>query len=234
MYACGIPMRAGQPKSIPIHAVFARLEVAYPDFKPHRAICEYLVNLRNEELHTAALPFGALSEAKWLADYYAAVAFLCARLGKELKDYLGESANHALALIRAKSSERRAEVKKRIAAQSTIFEAKSAEEKTDAAKRATAATRFRDGRTATCPSCSNPALLSGDEIRRSEPSYYEGELVVTVTHATSELRCASCDLHLRTVDECAAAGLNPRFQQYESTSLHEIHQDQDAQEYDNM
>src|SRR5215510_7722505 len=50
MYACGIPMRAGQPKSVPVHAVFARLEAAYPVFKPHRPICEYLITLRNEEV----------------------------------------------------------------------------------------------------------------------------------------------------------------------------------------
>jgi len=234
MYACGIPMRAGQPKSIPIHAVLSRLEVAYPEFKPHRAICEYLVNLRNEELHTAAMPFGALREAKWLADYYAAVAFICGRLGKKLKDYLGDASDHAEALIRARNSERWAGAKKRLAAQKTVFDSKSAEEKVDAANRAAEATRFRSGRTTACPSCGNPALLDGDEIKRSEPSYSDGELVVTVTHATSELRCAACGLHLRTVDECAAAGLDPRFQQYESTSLHEIHQDQHEQEYDNM
>jgi hypothetical protein len=151
-----------------------------------------------------------------------------------LKDYLGEASDHAEVLIRARSGERRAEVKKRLAAQRTIFDAMSAEEKADAASKAMDATRFKHGRTTACPSCSNPALLAGDEIRRSEPSYYDGELVVTVTHATSELRCMSCGLHLRTIDECAAAGVAPRFQQYESTSLHEIHQDQEEQEYDNM
>lgn len=234
MYACGIPMRAGQPKSIPVHAVFSRLEAAYPDFKPHRAICEYLVNLRNEELHTAAMPFRALSEAKWLADYYAAVVFLCAKLGKKPADYLAEAAEHAELLIKSKNSERRAEVKKRIAALTTIYDGKAEEEKVDAVRKAETATQFRQERTATCPSCQNPALLSGDEIRRSEPVYSEGELDVTVTYATNELKCVACGLHLRTVDDCAVAGVKPRFQQHEATSLHDIHQDQQHEEYDNM
>ena len=180
------------------------------------------------------MPFSALSEAKWLADYYAAVAFLCAKLGKSLRDYLGDASDYAEALIVARNSSRRAEVKKRITAQTTVFEAKPSKEQAEAVRRAELLTRFRPGRTTACPSCESPALLGGDEIKRSEPSYSQGELIVTVTYATTELRCVACGLHLRTVDECTAGGAPPRFQQYEGISLHDIHQDQEQEEFDNM
>ena len=77
MFACGIAT-PGKPKSVPIHAVLARLAVAYPEFKPHVSVCEYLVNLRNEELHSGVSSFQDLSEAKWLADTTAPSSF-CAR-----------------------------------------------------------------------------------------------------------------------------------------------------------
>ena len=234
MYACGIPLRTGQPKSVPVHAVFTRLEVVYPEFKPHRAVCEYLLNLRNEELHTGAAPFDDFNESKWLADYYAAVAFLCDKLQKGLDEYLGGEAGHAEALIRSRNSARSREVKKRIAAQKTVFDERPSRERTNAAREARQATRFRSSRSAPCPACDNPALLDGDEIKRSEPVYADGDLVVTVTCATSDLKCSACGLHLRTVDECAAGGIPPRFVQVESISLHELHQDQEDEEYDNM
>lgn len=234
MYACGVPMRAGQPKSIPVHAVFARLEVVYPDFKTHRPVCEYLTNLRNEELHTGATPFLDLDESKWLADYYAAVSFLCERLQKDLEDYLGDDAEHARKLVLSRSSSKRADVKKRIAAQKTVFDARSPEDRLAASEQAKTASRFYGSATAECPACGNVAILGGDEIKRTQPSYLDGQLLVTITYATTELRCHACGLQLRTVDECAAGEIAPRFLRASSTDLHELHQDQEYIEYDNM
>jgi len=233
MFACGIGT-PGRPKSIPVHAVFSRLGVAYPEFKAHKSVCELMMNLRNEELHSGINSFSGLTEAKWLSDYYGAVAFLCGKLSKTLEEYLGNDAPHARALIESSRSERRADVEKRVAAQRKLFDTLSAEEESAAIARAVAATKFRSTRTAKCPACDNPALLAGDEIKRGEPAYAERELTVAVTSATSDLKCMACGLHLKTVEECATAGVKPRFTTYEVTSLHEIHEDELEEEYDNM
>jgi len=60
------------PKTIPIHSVYARLVKIFPAVftKEHQDAADHLAKLRNEEMHTALLPFEGLSEAKWLSGYY--------------------------------------------------------------------------------------------------------------------------------------------------------------------
>src|ERR1041384_1852224 len=71
LYAFGYELK-GQPKSLPIHAVFLRLQQILPETftKPRREFCDYFSNLRNQELHTSELPFESLREANWLARCY--------------------------------------------------------------------------------------------------------------------------------------------------------------------
>jgi hypothetical protein len=65
LYGFGFEI-AGQPRSLPIHSVFARLEKIVPDFgKPQRDLCDFIGLLRNQELHTAELPFEDLKASKW-------------------------------------------------------------------------------------------------------------------------------------------------------------------------
>src|SRR5205814_1696322 len=87
LYAFGCELK-GQPKSLPIHAVFLRLEKILPESfsKPRREFCDYFSNLRNQELHTSELPFESLSEQKWLPRFYDVCAVLCKQLGKSLPE----------------------------------------------------------------------------------------------------------------------------------------------------
>lgn len=223
LYACGISPRGGRPEAVSAQEVFARLEAAYPDFRSHRAVCEHLIHLRDEELHTGANPFDDLDESKWLADYYAAVSFLCDVLQRSMDEFLGSDAGRARVLIQARQDDRTAEVKGNIAGHRKHFDGFTAEEREVAAERATIAARFRSTRTAPCPSCGHSALLEGDELKRSEPFYSEGEIVVTVTYVTCDLKCLACGLHLPSLDECVAARVNPRFIAYETTTSQGVH-----------
>jgi len=102
LYAFGFELK-GQPKSLPIHAVFLRLQKIFPEAftKPRREFCDYFSNLRNQELHTAELSFESLSETKWLARCYDVCKVLCEHLGKALPDLFGEEAPSAEGLIKA-------------------------------------------------------------------------------------------------------------------------------------
>jgi hypothetical protein len=78
LYAFGYELK-GQPKSLPIRAVFLRLQKILPETftKPRREFCDYFSNLRNQELHTSELPFESLREANWLARCYDVCLVLC-------------------------------------------------------------------------------------------------------------------------------------------------------------
>ena len=233
LYAFGIGSPK-QPKSIPAHAVFGRLERANADFKPHKAFCEYMSVMRNSELHSGELPFAGLRESEWLAEYYAACVALCNIANKPLEALVGEEADHAVSLVEARSSEQEGEVKKRIAAHRTTFEAKPEGERLSAQRRALTSTRGRYFARADCPACGSSAVRTGDPIRSSPPRYEDGVLYVELTYAVTGLRCDACELRLRTVTECHFAKVDPRYVVRETTDLHEVHEDEEYMEYDNM
>lgn len=89
LYAFGYNIK--EPRSIPLHSVFIRLEKLVAGFsKPQRDFCEYMALLRNQELHTGELAFDNLKSSKWLARFYEVTKVLCLFLDKTLEDYLGE------------------------------------------------------------------------------------------------------------------------------------------------
>lgn len=221
-----------QPKSIPVHAVFSRLEKVLPDFKPHRAICDYLINLRNEEVHTGSIPFDDLLET-WLAPFYRAVNCLCVFLGKDLSLYLGiEEAPYAQKLIESQTQEILGEVKKRIASFKGVFDSKSDEEKEEARK--VAQTGVLENRCTPCPACGCAAVLSGDLVKEAAPVYEDGALLTERTYSVTSLQCKGCGITLKNIDEVLAAEVKPRFTEWEGTDLHEMHYDEIYSEYDNM
>jgi hypothetical protein len=87
LYAFGITVKA-EPRSIPIHAVTARLERIIADFKkPQREFCDFMLIQRNEEVHTCDLPFAAMSEREWLPHFYEVCSILNEFIGYSLDDY---------------------------------------------------------------------------------------------------------------------------------------------------
>src|SRR5271166_1503206 len=70
LYGFGFEI-SGQPRSLPAHSVYARLEKIVKGFeKPQRELCDFVGLLRNQELHTAEVPFEDLKASKWLPRYY--------------------------------------------------------------------------------------------------------------------------------------------------------------------
>lgn len=224
-----------QPKSIPAHAVFSRLERIEPKYKEHRAVCDYLATLRNEELHSAGVPFASLDEQTWLAAFYGACDCLCTFLKRDLQDFLGSTTEHARELIAAARGEIRDEVKTRITSHRAQFLALSLEEQAAAAAGVQPQIRWLGGRVVNCPACSgSTAVLDGDLAKEARPVFQDDQLHVDRTYAVKSLRCGVCRLVLRSVAECVAANVRPRFVLTEVTDLHEIHEDEDGAEYDNM
>jgi len=238
LFAFGFELK-GQPKSLPIHAVLLRLQRILPDSfsKPRREFCDFFANMRNQELHTAELAFEALTESKWLARFYDVSLVLCQHLGKSPKDLFGDSeAKTAEDLVKALKSERIGIVLSKVAAHRAVFGAKSPEERSQLALSADVLSKEWVGtRTKViCPACESTARLQGAIERVSRPFYDGEQLLEKNIVLANRLECPSCDLVLLDIDELHIGGIEPHFEYFEATELHDYHESDQYEEYNNM
>ncbi|MER2513668.1 MAG: hypothetical protein ABTQ25_14820 [Nitrosomonas ureae] len=237
MYACGFPV-PGQPKSIPAHSVYLRLEKIVPGFsKAQREVCDFLALLRNQELHTSELAFSNLKESKWLPRYYEVCRLLCGFMGKPLEAFLGlEIAKTADALIATLARQTETAVKRRIADQAKSFSQKKPAARKQLVFEATIALKTTSPGTTkeACPSCRTEGILSGSLIKELSPEYMHDRLYIDQEFLANQFECLACGLRLQDVEEIAAAGLEPRFADHRETNLHELYQPEMMYEYDNM
>ena len=228
-----------QPRSLPAHAVYLRLERLVEGFgRRERELCEYLSLLRNEELHTGALPFDTLRQVTWIGRYYSVRKTLCEFMGKTLTDYLGdETAATAEQLIHATNEGVKKTVLDRVAGRRRAFQELSEQEQQE--HRALAAivgkASMAEGWTSSaCPACASEGVLTGAVIREFDPEYVDGELVVKQELLASTFRCLACDLELASLGEIVQASMEPHFVQVQATSLHEMFEEDLLNGYMNM
>ena len=238
LYAFGFELK-GQPKSLPIHAVLLRLQKILPESftKPRREFCDFFANLRNQELQTADLAFEGLSESKWLARFYDICLVLCEHLGKTPEALLGKSdAQAARDLVKALWSDKVSAVKSKIAAHQAVFEARPADERTRLTAEVSALSKqwLVTWTKVNCPACRNPARLQGSIERVSRPFYDGEQLLEKVIVRAHRLHCMACGLALVDIDELHVAAIEPHFEYLQETELHDYHEADYYDEYDNM
>jgi len=236
-YAVGLEI-IGQPKSIPIHAVLGRVEKAVPGFdKPLKEFCDFFVMVRNREFHTSELAFEGLSEKEWLPRYYKACKVLCEFLGQKLEDLFSEEmAKAAQRLIDALDSNKRAQVKKAIAAHETVFNSKPEDQKIQLQKQQDLISKTWVGEYsgAPCPACKSLGRLHGYLERESEPMFSEGMLFVEKTYLADNFQCDACGLVLKDIEEIHQGGIDPHFKKFVQTDLHAYFEPEYYEEYQNM
>ena len=238
LYAFGFEIK-GQPKSLPIHAVYSRLQKIIPELftKPRREFCDFFSNVRNQELHTTDLPFEPLRETEWLARLYDVSETLCSHIGKKLKDLFGaEEAKTAQGLIKALKSEKVSNVKSKIAAHKKVFQEKPQGEQARVTQEQATLAKSWYGvqKKATCPACGSSARLIGAVERVSKPFYDDGHLLVKNVVLANRLECKACGLVLADIDELHAAEVQPHFEFNVATELHDYHEGDEEGEYNNM
>lgn len=236
-YALGFEIK-GQPRSIPVHAVLARLQKLLPTFdKPTREFCDFLILVRNREVHTSELAFEGLAEAEWLPRYYKACQILCQHLGHSLEELVGrERALAGASLVAALESAKRDDVLKAISAHRKVFNAKPEVERTRLRDQqmVLSMTWLEASAAATCPSCGSVAKLIGDLESQSEPMFREDGLIVEQRFLASQMDCGACGLVLKDVEEIHIAGFDPHFTKVVATDLHAYFEPEYYDEYMNM
>jgi hypothetical protein len=238
LYGCGFPVTA-QPRSLPLHSVYIRLEKTVPKFgKTQRELCDFVSLLRNQHLHTSELPYNNLKISKWLPRYYEVLNILNESLGKTLEAFLGKEVSAAAHKhIRALAEGVKKATKDKIAAHAKIYANKDAAEQKmliDASAIAAKTSFYPPSTTAECPACKGNGILSGDLIKELEPVYSEETLLVDEIYLVNGFKCFSCGLILSGLEEVAHAELEPQFKRTRSTSLHELYEPEHYREYDNM
>jgi hypothetical protein len=237
LFAFGYEL-TGQPKSLPAHAVYARLEKMFPDRfrKPDKDFCGFFSNLRNQELHTGELPFESLSEKKWLPHFYEVCAVLCELLGKQIDDLLGDETETAKALIATLKKEKTSSVQSKIADHRRVFRSKAPEEQKKLVAEQAILSNAWGGTTKKmqCPACGAWARLEGRVERVSKPIYEDPELLVKNVVVANRLECKACELVLNDIEELLIADIEPHFEFYETVDLHDYHEPDFGPEYNNM
>ena len=213
LHAFGIPV-AGQPKSVEMKAVYARLGRIAPDkFTPTlMRKCEALAAKRNEELHTADLASASLKGSAWLSSFYEAVGVLCSLLGRTMEDFFGkEEAAVAQDLVDAQHGKQISSTRAAIKTVAKAFKAKPQSERR--ALKETAEKTPGRGKRTKCPACGSTGRVNGRVIRQSAPTYGDddGQVTIEETCAADAFACVACGLSLQPMEAVLAAGIEPTF-----------------------
>lgn len=237
LYAFGYEITS-QPRSLPAHSVYIRLEKTIEGFgKPQRELCDFVALLRNAHLHTAELPYENLTPSKWLPRFYETTTVLNHFVGKKMSEFLGDEVSaSAEKLINALNDKTIGVVKGKIAAHKKVFESKSeGEQKNLLQASQVAALKVSSGdKPQKCPACDGAGTLSGERVKEFLAKYEDEELLVDVQYLANTFKCACCGLRVKGVEEIAHAGLETHFTETISTSLHELYEPEYYEEYDNM
>jgi predicted RNA-binding Zn-ribbon protein involved in translation (DUF1610 family) len=216
LYAFGVP--TDRPKSVPAKTVFLRCQsllagFTEEDFKLSVALSE----LRNEELHSAGLPFEAYPLRAWQAEFYRIAQKLCEALGQRLVDLFGtDEAAAAELMLEHRASEVLHEVKEAISASRTAFMALLADDQQS--RREMAATsrllpRNPPTTRVDCPACGSSALLRGEGTREMAATFDEetGDVLVRTIAVPVGLECPACGLDLQGHARISAAEIGGEF-----------------------
>lgn len=240
VYALGQPT-SKQPRSIPAHSVYERLEEIVPAFgTEEKQLCEFLSLQRNRELHTAAEPFVTMRQGEWVARYYATCNVLCTFLGKSLPDYFGnhvEVAVDARDTIKAMQTGRKEAVVRRIKEYRDRFIKKDAEEQEKMRTGAKVAVTLDQSPGATvqdCPSCLGPAVLHGDLKSEESPRFIDGRIMIRQHFVSRDLRCRICGLVIEGRSEIVCTKIDPQFTLDRNATLHEMFEEGLIDGYMNM
>ena len=242
LYALGYDT-TGSPRSIPVHAVYLRLEKVLPDFgKVHRDLCNYMAVLRNEEIHTGGVPFEDLKESSWLPRFYEVCKILCTHLGYPLEVFLGlELAESADELIKTLNQEILSKVKNKIQKHANEFHTNSLEQERNELSKTFARTQLlgvtkshADAIEQQCPACKNQGIIRGNLLRELQPRYVDEALYIDEEYLAAEFECFVCGLSLSSLEEIIHADLEPRFGKTREADLHEFFQLESYDDYMNM
>ncbi|MDX3190493.1 hypothetical protein PV458_18960 [Streptomyces sp. MN03-5084-2B] len=212
LHAAGLkPSDNREPVSIKTKTVIERLVTVLPEFGPEdKKDAQFLIGLRNQELHTSELAYAGLPDFAWLPKFLRLIRKLSEFFGESPEDYLStQFLAHAERLVDAEDRKVRHAVSTAINSHRSIAENLTEEEKK--ARRQNGLTAGFNSLSVECPACANTCWLRGDRLRLGRETL-DGDMVKQrIYFVASKFECPVCNLTLTGVAEIAAAGLPQSF-----------------------
>ncbi len=209
-------------RSIPTEAVFDRLDKLLPEFTPEmKRFCIVHLQRRNEELHSGAIVFDALSTSDWLPKFYWVCGALLGSMDRKLSQLIEDPA--ATELIDSLQGEAGVSVRKSIENRAGVWEEMTDEERSAASRQAEIWASRRLGHRVPCPSCKCTALLRGTPHGRVHTEANDEEVVQRQAYLPSSFRCVACDLRISGYSKLMACGLGDSFTSTSVTSPEEFY-----------
>lgn len=222
LLAAGVGADTINFKTVAAKTAFSRCARAFPPFNYAEAMT--LAGTRNEELHSAGIPFAQVHVASWWERFWAQAVILLTAQDRELGDLLQPTevarAEEHLARNRENTARR---------AQALVERARQRFELRQQGRLSTRVANHMPGRVmfigeydgdAECPACGASGDLIGGAVLDSElledPEYGLGPEILTI--GTDAFACSRCGLTLEGADLVVAAGIPETFeveQEYE-------------------
>jgi len=199
-------------KSLATGQVLHLNQLLITDFKSEDfKLASYLINLRNEELHTGTPAFANFPSQEWLGGFYKLCKTLAEFQEETLESLLGEDIKkEAETILSEMHEEVLSKTNSAIAAHKRVFDSKPADTqkilKDEAEKSALSLTNKGHHRVK-CPSCSSTATVTGEPSGLIKTEHVEGGILEKQTMLPNKFNCSSCELKIDSYSALKAANL---------------------------
>jgi|GEM_PF-3945758 len=217
--ACG-NLESQEYKTIIAKTLYERLSLLVDGFdEKAESFCNRMAQKRNEELHSANLPFDGLDLRSWQQQYWRIVKLLCEKQGKSLTEFLeAAEATEAEKIILDATKAIEVAVGGRINQARREFQRGKDKATLDSVIKESENSACRQcsetDTIAECPSCSSWGVLRGSELYEEFIDYLPndiGNATMSLDCKSEGFKCTMCALLLSGLEELAIAGLPGRF-----------------------
>lgn len=218
LIAAGISQDVAGFKSVPAKAVFSRCARAFPPFNAREA--DRIAANRNDDVHSAALPFAALPPEIWWQRYWAQAVLLVSAQDRTLEQLVGAervggveehlAKNRANVAARVQALIARAHQRLALMRSAAI----SARAAAELAAAVATSTGMEYETFVECPACTERASLLGDYAQSGEIQYDEddGSAWEELQVYAAAFACTNCGLTLEGPEFLAEAELPDSFE----------------------
>lgn len=203
-------------KSINISAIFKLCKDLIKNFDDEKAATSIaLLNVRNQELHSALASFNDYPYTIWLLKYYEIIDCLCNSMNKTLEDYLGtEESNIARQKLSDLESTQKSQVISLINSCKSVFSQLSEDEKEEVstkAKEHTLTLVTQGHHKVTCPACNSDSTVTGISFGQTKTFINECEVTEKTEIIPNLFSCSACRLKLSGNNNLNIAGIGEHF-----------------------
>jgi hypothetical protein len=220
--ACGYATgKAG--KSVGTATVIKRLSHVVPGFEQRQEDANFLINLRNAELHSGDAALASMATAVWLPRLYRVVEAIAAHLGATTDEVLGSDvAAQASSLVDAENKKVQQDVAQRRNQCRRIFEALQPDEVSARRQPPFSGRRRPDAvEVVPCPACATDGALKLAQVRRTNERIQDDVIYYDDIYVAENYACSVCGFALSGIAEVAAAGLNQVYTRPQEESVSE-------------